>query len=135
MIFRFFVFERNRRVGIAPTTGDREPSSQSKPTLPAMRAICHFDMPRLRAFPDDVGAERGGRDVADDRNEVEDDVQPDRLLDPGDDEQPLEQLFHRFDALADRLRVGSERREGQPLVARNGHLTRLPGCCSRSVSV
>ena len=48
MIFRLRVFERKKKSGIAPTHGIR-PSSQSKPTLPAMRLICHFDMPTLRA--------------------------------------------------------------------------------------
>ena len=48
MIRKLRVFERKKKSGIAPTNGII-PSNQSTPILPAMRAICHFGMPRLRA--------------------------------------------------------------------------------------
>jgi len=88
----------------------------------------------IAGFPDDVGAERRTGDVADPRDEVQDHVQPDRLVDAGNDEQSLEQLFHRFDALANRRRVRAQAREGQALVTGNGHHSLPAGCC-RSVSV
>jgi len=47
-IRKFRVLERKKKSGMAPMKGIK-PSSQSTPTLPAMRARCHFDMPRLRA--------------------------------------------------------------------------------------
>ena len=111
MIRRLRVFERKKKSGIAPTNGI-SPSSQSTPMLPAIRAICHFDMPRLRASQAMIGAKRRGGDVADDRDEVEDHVEPDRAVDAGDDEQPLEHPLHRLDPLPHRLRVGAEPGKG-----------------------
>ena len=125
IIFRLRVFDRKKKSGIAPTHGIR-PSSQSKPTLPAIRVnlpLGHADVPR---FPHDIGAERRRGDVADDRNEVEDHVEADRLVDAGDDEQPLEQLLHRLDPLPYRLRVGAELWDGKSPVTRNGHVSCLP---------
>jgi len=48
MIRRLRVFERKKKSGIAPTNGIN-PSAQSTPTLPNIRAIWTFDMPMLRA--------------------------------------------------------------------------------------
>ena len=74
MILRLRAVRAEKKVGIAPTTGttDKARAASSTPTLPAMRAICHFGHAEVPRFPDDVGAERGGGDVADDRHEVED---------------------------------------------------------------
>ena len=48
MMRRLRVLERKKKSGMAPTQGIR-PNSKSTPILPAIRVICHFDMPRLRA--------------------------------------------------------------------------------------
>src|SRR4051794_1638514 len=51
-------------------------------------------------FPHHVAAKRRAGDIADSRDEVEYDVEADGAVEPRDHEHPLEQLFHRLDALA-----------------------------------
>ena len=48
-ILRLRVFERKRKSTGSRRAGDRGRAAMSKPTLPAIRARWHFDMPRLRA--------------------------------------------------------------------------------------
>src|SRR4029079_5011895 len=65
---------------------------------------------------------------------VEDDVESDGLVEPGDDEHSLEQAFHRLDPLPHRLRIAAEPGKRQPFLI--GHRqSPLPGFCSSSVSV
>ena len=135
MILRLRLFERKKKSGIAPTHGIR-PSRKSTPTLPAIRRHLPFGHAEVARFPHHVAAERSSGDVADTRDEVEDDVEPDWPVDAGDDEHPLEQLLHRLDALAHGVRIRAEPGESALLLVHDGHCySPVPGLTSRSVSV
>ena len=60
-----------------------QPEQPVDPDIAAIRAICIFDMPRLRASHTIQPPIAAAIDVADDRHEVEDEVEPDRRLMPG----------------------------------------------------
>jgi hypothetical protein len=76
--------------------------------LPAIFATLPFGQPQVARFPCDVAAQRGRADRADAGYDVQDDVQPDGLVDAWDDEHPLEDLFHRLNAPADGGGIGAE---------------------------
>src|SRR3954471_20755998 len=90
-----------------------------------------FRHAEVLSLPDDVGAESGAGDVADTGDQIENDVEADRLVGARDDDDPLEELFHRLDALAHRLRIGANLRKGYAIPWKR-HQS-LPGCCCRSV--
>jgi hypothetical protein len=90
--------------------GDRaDPRDQAEQEIDSdiTRHAAHlpFRQAEVARFPDHVAAERGADDVAGDGNEVEDDVEPDLAVGPGDGEQAFEQMLERLDALADRFGV------------------------------
>jgi hypothetical protein len=77
-------------------------------------------------FPHDIRAERRASDIPDARDEVENDVEPDGAVDAWNDDEPLEQSFHRFDALPDRCGIRPHLRQLQALILRPVHLNRSP---------
>ena len=119
---------------MAPTGTREQAEQQVDPDISRHPRHLPLRHAKVSCFPYDVGAKRGAGDVADDRDQIEDHVQPDRPVDAGNDEQPLKQLLHRFDALANRLRVGSKPRKGRSCVSGWPSIG-PPAVCSRSVSV
>ena len=58
-----------------------------------------FGQAQIARFPDDIAAQRRRRDVADNGDQPQHDVQPDRTVDAGQNDHAFEQLFHRLDPL------------------------------------
>ena len=87
-----------------------DPRDQAEQPIDADIARHARDLPfrhsKILRFPHDVGAEGSRGDIADHRNQVEDDIEADRPIDPGDDEESFQHPFHRFDALSNRGGVG-----------------------------
>jgi hypothetical protein len=101
-------------VGLEEIVGDRaNPRDQSEQEVgadiaahPRHRPFRHAEVAR---FPDHVAAERCAGEVSDNRDEVEQDVEPDPFVGAGNGEGAFEQMLERLDALADGARAAVER--------------------------
>ena len=113
MMRRLRVLERKKKSGIAPIQWNRAEQHVEADVAAHPRHL-PFRHAEIARFPGDVAAECRGGDRADAGDKVEHDVEPDRLVDAGDDEHPLEQFLHpsirwRTDA-GSHARLGNSRR-------------------------
>src|SRR3990170_783687 len=80
-----------------------------------------FGHAEIARFPRHVGAEDRARGTSGERDQIEDHVEPDRAVYPGNDDQPLENPLQRLDACPDRFRVAAEAREGKSVLRWDRH--------------
>ena len=105
---------------MAPTHGI-SPSRKVDPDVSAHPRHLPFGHAEIAGFPRHIGAERRAGGASGERDQVEDHVEPDRPIDAGNDDQPLEDLLERFDPCADRLRGRCQNREGQAVLWLHRH--------------